>query len=126
MTVRAELTGTSVATTTPAPDVKKGKADSALTQREKELLLSMLHNKVREVYDACGFDATTKPSTVFMLAQLETKLESLLAEIEKMPQDYVIRAEKEREKRRREKKREEQQALQEMMQVNELIPYPAH
>lgn len=51
-----------------------------------------------------------------MLSQLESKLEVLLAEIEKMPQDYVIKAEKEKEKRRRERKREEQQALQEQLQ----------
>ena len=31
-----------------------------------------------------------------MLSQLESKLESLLLDIEKMPQEYVIRAEKER------------------------------
>ena len=47
-----------------------------------------------------------------MLSQLESKLESLLLDIEKMPQEYVIRAEKEKEKKRRERKREEQQALQ--------------
>ena len=47
-----------------------------------------------------------------MLSQLESKLESLLIEIERMPADYVIKAEREKEKRRRERKREEQQALQ--------------
>lgn len=33
-------------------------------------------------------------------------------EVERMPPEYVIKAEKEKEKRRRERKREEQQALQ--------------
>lgn len=47
-----------------------------------------------------------------MLSQLESRLEVLLLEIEKMPIEYVIRAEKEKEKKRRERKREEQQALQ--------------
>jgi hypothetical protein len=47
-----------------------------------------------------------------MLSQLESRLEILLLEIEKMPSEYVIRAEKEKEKKRRERKREEQQALQ--------------
>ena len=51
-----------------------------------------------------------------MISQLESKLESLLSDIEKMPIDYVIKSEKEKEKKRRERKREEQQALQIKMQ----------
>ena len=90
--------------------------NGAPTQAQKEKLLGELHTKVSQVYEECGFDASSKPSTLFMLSQLETKLEVLLAEIEVMPQDYVIKAEKEKEKRRRERKREEQQALQEQLQ----------
>lgn len=86
------------------------------SQQEKEKLLSDLHTKVRFVYEQCGFDASSKPSTLFMLSQLESKLELLLTEIEKMPADYVIKAEKDKEKKRREHKREEQQALQEKLQ----------
>lgn len=40
----------------------------------------------------------------------------MLQEVERMPADYVIKAEKEKEKRRRERKREEQQAMQERQQ----------
>jgi hypothetical protein len=83
---------------------------------EKEHLLEELNNKVRLVYEACEFNASSKPSTLYMLSQLESKLEVLLAEIERMPQDYVIKSEKEKEKKRRERKREEQQALQERLQ----------
>jgi len=79
---------------------------------DKDHLLDELNNKVRSVYEACEFNASSKPSTLYMLSQLESKLEVLLAEIEKMPQDYVIKAEKEKEKKRRERKREEQQAYQ--------------
>eukprot|EP00604_Paraphysomonas_vestita_P001668 CAMPEP_0174822362 /NCGR_PEP_ID=MMETSP1107-20130205/15251_1 /TAXON_ID=36770 /ORGANISM="Paraphysomonas vestita, Strain GFlagA" /LENGTH=205 /DNA_ID=CAMNT_0016041063 /DNA_START=1180 /DNA_END=1797 /DNA_ORIENTATION=+ len=86
------------------------------SQHEKEKLLSDLHMKVRYVYEQCGFDASSKPSTLFMLSQLESRLEQLLTEIEKMPQDYVIKAEKDKEKKRRERKREEQQSLQEKLQ----------
>ncbi len=86
------------------------------SQYEKEKLLSDLNNKVKSVYEKCGFDASSKPSTLFMLSQLESRLELLLQDIERMPVDYVIKAEKEKEKRRREKKREEQQALQERLQ----------
>jgi hypothetical protein len=86
------------------------------SQYEKEKLLSDLHVKVRYVYEQCGFDASSKPSTLFMLSQLESRLELLLSDIDKMPQDYVIKAEKEKEKKRRERKREEQQSMQEKLQ----------
>jgi hypothetical protein len=82
------------------------------SQQEKERLLAELNKKVRSVYESCGFNASSKPSTIYMLSQLENKLEMLLQEIEKMPTEYVIKAEKEKEKKRRERKREEQQALQ--------------
>eukprot|EP00981_Chlorochromonas_danica_P013086 scaffold5788_cov159-Ochromonas_danica.AAC.2 len=91
-------------------------AGSAQSQYEKEKLLADLNNKVRHVYETIGFDASTKPSTLFMLSQMESKLEVLLQDIERMPTDYVIKAEKEKEKRRRERKREEQQAQQEKAQ----------
>lgn len=81
-------------------------------QQEKEKMLHELNTKVRAVYEQCGFDASSKPGTLFMLSQLESRLEMLLAEIERMPADYVIKAEKEKEKKRREKKREEQLATQ--------------
>ena len=91
-------------------------AGGAQNQLEKERLLGDLNSKVRHVYELCGFDASSKPGTLFMLSQMESKLEVLLQDIERMPTDYVIKAEKEKEKRRRERKREEQQALQERMQ----------
>ena len=86
------------------------------SQHEKERILDELNANIRSVYEACEFNASSKPSTLYMLSQLESKLEVLLAEIEKMPQEYVIKAEKEKEKKRRERKREEQQALQERLQ----------
>ena len=86
------------------------------SQQEKERLLAELNTKVRMVYEQSGFDASSKPNTLFMLSQLESRLEGLLAEIERMPVEYVIKAEKEKEKRRRERKREETQAFQERQQ----------
>lgn len=82
------------------------------SQKDKEILLAELNSKVRFAYEQCGFDASSKPSTLFMISQLESRLETLLGDIEKMPIDYVIKSEKEKEKKRRERKREEQQALQ--------------
>ena len=85
-------------------------------QQEKEKMLQELNTKVRAVYEQCGFDASSKPGTLFMLSQLESRLELLLAEIERMPVEWVIKAEKEKEKKRREKKREEQLQVQIQMQ----------
>lgn len=79
---------------------------------EKEKLLNDLNAKVRQVYELCGFDASSKPQTLFMLSQMEIKLEVLLHDISNMPTEYIIKAEKEKEKKRRERKREEQQKEQ--------------
>lgn len=85
-------------------------------QEEKEKLLSNLNLKVQAVYERCGFNASSKPSTLFMLSQLESKLEWYLSKIDKMPIEYVIKQEKEKEKRRRQAKRDEQHAIQEKKQ----------
>ena len=113
--------GASAAATSAAPAAKNatssaGNTSGGQSQQEKERLLAELNAKVRMVYEQSGFDASSKPNTLFMLSQIETRLEQLLSEIEKMPVDYVIKAEKEKEKRRRERKREEQQALHERLQ----------
>ena len=89
----------------------KDKDNGVQNELEKGRLLADLNAKVSHVYEQCGFDASSKPSTLFMLSQMEIKLEVLLKDIERMPTEYVIKAEKEKEKRRRERKREEQQAL---------------
>ncbi len=78
--------------------------------------MSELNQVVRRVYEMCGFDASSKPETLSMLSQLESKLELLLQDIEKLPLEYVLKSEREKEKKRRERKREEQQALQERQQ----------
>jgi hypothetical protein len=86
------------------------------SEREKEELLHDLNVKVRLVYESCGFDGSSRPSTLIMLSQLESELEFMLTAIEKMPLEYVKNQEKEKEKSRREKKRVEQQLLQEKQQ----------
>ena len=73
---------------------------------QKELL-DDLKTKVRGVYETCGFDAESNPSTLTMLTDLEAKLEELLTEIEQMPEDYVEKAEKAKEKERRDRVRGE-------------------
>lgn len=87
------------------------------TQEKQEKLLHSLGEKVRDVYQRCGFDSSSNPSTLFMLSDLEAQLEDLLSALEMMPEDYVKRVEKEKEKKRRELKRIEQQKIQEARQA---------
>ena len=59
------------------------------TQEKQEALLQSLGEKVKEVYQRCGFDSSSNPSTLFMLSDLEAQLEDLLSALELMPEDYV-------------------------------------
>lgn len=86
------------------------------TQGRQEKLLAQLHEKVRDVYQKCGFDVGSKPATLFMLSELEARLEQLLDHIETMSEEYIMKEEKDKEKKRRERKRQEQQALQDAQQ----------
>ena len=80
-------------------------------ENEEEVLLVELNKKAQNVYEQCGFDSSSRPTTLFMLAQLESRLEVLLNEISLLPSEFVLKSEKDKEKKRREKKREEQQEL---------------
>jgi len=91
-------------------------ASTGGTQGRQEALLDELHVKVKDVYEKCGFESGSNPSTIFMLSELEARLEDLLSSLAQMPGDYVIKAEKEKEKKRRERKRQEQQAYQDKLQ----------
>ncbi|CAN0022944.1 unnamed protein product, partial [Discosporangium mesarthrocarpum] len=94
---------------------KRIAASTGDTLDRQEELLKQLNDEVKNVYERCGFDAISNPTTLFMLSDLEARLEDLLNAISQMPEEYVIKAEKEKEKKRREKKRAEQQALHERM-----------
>jgi len=85
-------------------------------QIEKERLLSILNSKVRHLYDISGFDASSKPSTLYMLSQVESKLEELIGNTQNIPDEFMERAEKDKEKKRRELKRVQQQEQQEKQQ----------
>ncbi|GMI18977.1 hypothetical protein TeGR_g8579, partial [Tetraparma gracilis] len=95
---------------------RRVKQSAGDTQDKQEVLLQSLGEKVKNVYQRCGFDSSSNPSTLFMLSDLEAKLEDLLNALELMPEEYVKRVEKEKEKKRRELKRAEQQAAQEQAQ----------
>ena len=46
------------------------------------------------MYERCGFDASSSPTTLYMLSDLEARLEDLLSDIGQMPEEYVAKAEK--------------------------------
>ena len=66
-------------------------AGGAPTGGRQEESLSRLAAKVKEVYSRCGFDVSTSPSTLFMLSELEARLEDLLAKIETFCQVSTLR-----------------------------------
>ena len=66
------------------------------------------------MYQRCGFDSSSNPSTLFMLSDLEAQLEDLLSALELMPEDEVKEQEKKKEKIRREAKRIEAKEAQEV------------
>ncbi|CAM9780752.1 unnamed protein product, partial [Pylaiella littoralis] len=101
---------------------KRIAASTGDTLDRQEELLRQLNKEVKHVYERCGFDASSSPTTLYMLSDLEARLEDLLSDIGHMPEEYVAKAEKEKEKKRREKKRAEQQALQERMQASTQAP----
>ena len=82
---------------------KRAKATTGVDDQKH--LLEALEEKVRGVYEKCGFNAESKPSTLTMLTDLEAKLEELLTNIEQMPEDFVVKAEKQKENERRERYR---------------------
>jgi len=86
-------------------------------QKRDETWLITLGEKVKEVYQECGFgDVGSSPTTLFMLSDIEARMEELLARIEGIPEDYIKKAEKEKGKKRRELKRLQQLAAQQKTQ----------
>ena len=81
---------------------------------KQQVILKKLHENVREVYKRCGYDADSNPSTLYMLTDLESRLEDLLRAMESMPEEVVLKAEKEKEKERRERVRTERMTTQQV------------
>lgn len=71
-----------------------------------EAILPELRRQILSVYERCGFKATASSDTISMLAALEGKLESLIAQLAGLDPEYVAAKEKEKEKERRVRVRE--------------------
>ena len=79
----------------------------------EQKLMNDLTKKVKYVYERCGFKITgATPSTLFMLAEIESKMENIFLTVQKIPDQDFKRANKSKEKKRREAKRAQQQADQ--------------
>lgn len=91
------------------------RAQGGTGENAQERMLKELQDRVLEVYKRCGFEAETNSSTLYMLTDLEARLEDLLSAIEQMPEEYVAKAEKEKEKERRERVRQERISQQQRM-----------
>ncbi|CAM9669420.1 unnamed protein product, partial [Scytosiphon promiscuus] len=73
---------------------KRIAASTGDTLDRQEELLRQLNKEVKHVYERCGFDASSSPTTLYMLSDLEARLEDLLSDIAQMPEEYVAKAEK--------------------------------
>ncbi len=80
-------------------------------------LVTNLRAEVSNIYESCRFDYVTTPTTLFMLGDLEARLEDLLASTARMPAVCIMKAKKERQKKKRELKRSQQAAIQKSLQV---------
>ena len=84
---------------------------SSGSQNKEQKLMNGLTKSVKQVYQACGFTfAGATPSTLHMLAEIETKMERVLSNTSTMPEQEFKRENKAKEKKRRETKRAQQQA----------------
>eukprot|EP00752_Nemacystus_decipiens_P006857 g6159.t1 len=79
---------------------KRIAASTGDTLDRQEELLRQLNKEVKHVYERCGFDASSSPTTLYMLSDLEARLEDLLSDIAQMPEEYVAKAEKEERNRK--------------------------
>ena len=82
----------------------------------RETTLEELSAKVAQVYVQCGFDNDASIGTLQMLTNIEARLEEYLAIIDTMDPEFVITAEKEKEKERRQRAREEKLEQQRLEQ----------
>lgn len=74
---------------------------------ESAALIEQLANRIKAVYVQCGGDLTSNPDVIAMLTKLEGKLESSLAQLASMPEEYVTKKEREMEEARRERVRKQ-------------------
>jgi hypothetical protein len=73
---------------------------------KEQKLMNNLKKSVTQLYQACGFAfAGATPSTLYMLAEIETKMEKVLFLTNGMPEQEFKRGKKVKEKKRREENR---------------------
>ena len=88
-------------------DKLTGKYDSV--HKEELNFLQDLNNRVKQIYKVCGYSSSgSTPSTLFMLAELEGGMDSILLDLENMPSSDFKKIEKSKEKNRREMNRIQQ------------------
>ena len=88
------------------------------SENKEQKMMNDLKKSVKHLYQACGFTfAGATPSTLYMLAETEAKMENILSLTNMMSEQDFKREKKAKEKKRREGKRLIQQAAQ--IQVQE-------
>lgn len=111
--IRARMEGKQVDSRAQGNATKESTNYSTGSQNREQNLMHHLTKKVKDVYLACGCTFSgTAPSMLFMLAEIEERMEKDIVRLGEMPEDNFKLANKAKEKKRREAKRALQQAGQ--------------
>lgn len=95
--------------------VENKTVDSMMTKQQN--LMNELDKKVKQVYRTCGFTyAGSAPRTLHMLAEIESKMESIITRLRMIPEAQFQRENKVKEKKRRDAKRAQLQFQQAQLQ----------
>uniref|UniRef100_A0A673ZLR3 Uncharacterized protein n=1 Tax=Salmo trutta TaxID=8032 RepID=A0A673ZLR3_SALTR len=73
---------------------------------KQDVMLNVLHKKVKEVYRVCMGEVDSNISTLHMLANIESRMQDVMDRLETLPPDNIdtVRTQREKEKRMREEK----------------------
>ena len=101
-----------------AEEMKRRSAPTAGNRHQnEERTLKILREKVKQVYDVCRFnDGGSTPTTLSMLSDVESRMDEILTKLAALPDEYVKKSEKQKEKKYREMKRLQNQADQHLAQ----------
>ncbi|XP_024235937.1 coiled-coil domain-containing protein 38 [Oncorhynchus tshawytscha] len=74
---------------------------------KQDVMLNVLHKKVKEVYRVCVGEVDSNISTLHMLANIESRMQDVMDRLETLPPDNIDTVRTQREKEKRLKMREE-------------------
>ncbi|KAM9570537.1 coiled-coil domain-containing protein 38-like isoform 1-T1 [Salvelinus alpinus] len=87
---------------------------------KQDVMLNVLHKKVKEVYRVCVGEVDSNISTLHMLANIESRMQEVMDRLETLPPDNIDTVRTQREKEKRVKMREEKRLMKKHHQEERL------